>query len=246
MRLFRHKPIVLPHELSGAFHNVDEALNADVEGILALPIEKQMALSDFYEHVLKNGSRKQKEKAAEIKALHPAQYKSVLPAVKEAAIGMVRKLRSSDGEIELHGAGRLDEYSVSGLDSDEYLKSMPSFEQRIRPLPVRRMRQQKEQWKHLIFIDFFDVEGDKMAEKILEGERLLDEAHTLLLPREMSYVQKEKAEMLEIAKKMQKKGCWNKAEGAGCTEDVPQDAIKIIKEHPKKIFCIQKQLLTYC
>lgn len=58
-----------------------------------------------------------------------------------------------------------------------------------------------EQWKHIIFLDSFDLEGDKiLSEEIKNFDKtLLDEVGFLTQPSEMSYMQKEKLGLLKTA-----------------------------------------------
>ncbi len=64
-----------------------------------------------------------------------------------------------------------------------------------------------KRWVPLIFIDLFDINGIKLLEQILQKRHpeLITELGILTHPHEFSYVQKEKIDMLQIAKKVHNK-----------------------------------------
>ncbi len=146
MRFGRRKPLLLPRHLRNRFNGVDEALNFSMDELLGLPIEEQMALSEFYKLVLKKGSRQQKENVAQKKGLHLRQYKQIAPAVRENIIGLVKKLQNGDRDILLQEGG-VKEWTMGHVDWDDYVDQLPSFEERFKGMPVRRLRNQKEQFR---------------------------------------------------------------------------------------------------
>ena len=88
-------------------------------------------------------------------------------------------------------------------------------------------------WKHIVFIDAFDPEGDTIVTEAVRkaAPALLPHWSTLTRPWEPSYVQQEQQALLELARWALTHGHRLKVLNAQASEQLPQEAAQRIRQH---------------